>query len=126
MSEGPPVVIWLLLAGGLFALGVFGVRGLLAIRQAVRIASLADLGDPPDWWLTRAFLGACAALPVLMLAGTLGVGAFAAAVVVGALGYLAAPQFLASIRARVEIEVLDESRARLLTVRFRDAVEIEQ
>jgi len=108
MSEGPPLALWFLLASGLFVLGVIGARGLLAIRQAIRVADLVELADPPGWAGTRAFLGACAALPALMLAGPLGLGAFAAAAVVAFVGYATAPQFLASIRARVETEVLDD------------------
>ena len=108
MSDGPPFAVWLLIAGGLFALGVHGVRGLLGIREAIRSAELTALVDPPHWRLTRAFLGAGAALPVLMLASTLGWGAFAAAGVVSVLGFAVAPRFLASIRARVEREVLDD------------------
>lgn len=108
MTAGPPFVAWLIVAAALFALGVHGSRGLLAIRRAVRVAELTELADPPHWRVTRAFLGACAALPVLILAGTLGWGAFAAAGVVAALGYAVAPRFLTSIRERVEREVLDD------------------
>ena len=106
--SGPPFVVWLLLAAGVFALGVHGVRGILDIRTAARTAELTALIDPPHWRLTRAFLGACTALPVLMLMSAMGPGAFAAAAVVAGLGYAVAPQFLASIRARVEREVLDD------------------
>jgi tight adherence protein C len=100
--------VWPLLAGGLFVLGVHGVRGLVAIRHSVRGADLGSLADPPHWRLTRAFLGACAALPVLWLARPLGSGALAAAAAAGALGYAVAPRVLASVRARVEREVLDD------------------
>jgi tight adherence protein C len=100
--------VWFLLAAGVFALGVHGVRGLFAIRLAVRDADLAALADPPQWRYTRAFLGAGAAVPVLMSMSALGLGAFAAASLVAALGYAVAPQFLASVRARVEREVLDD------------------
>jgi len=108
VSDGPPFIFWLLLAAGVFALGVRGVRGLLEMRAAVQTAELAALVDPPHWRLTRAFLGVCAALPALMLMSAMGLGAFAAAAVVAALGYAVAPQFLASIRTRVEREVLDD------------------
>lgn len=108
MNDGPSLPFWVLLSGGLFVLGVHGVRGLLGIRRAVRIADLGELAAPPHWQLTRAFCGACAALPVLMLAGSLGWGVFGAAGAVGALGYAVAPQFLASIRDRVERDVLDD------------------
>jgi tight adherence protein C len=108
MSGGMPAAVWVLMAAALFALGVHGVRGVVAIREAVRAADLGGLADPPHWRVTRAFLGACAALPVLWLARALGSGALAAAAAVGALGYAAAPQFLASARARLEREILDD------------------
>jgi pilus assembly protein TadC len=107
MNGGPPLVVWLVIAAAMFALGVHGARGLLAVRRAIRVAELTELVHPPHWRMTRAFLGAGAALPVLMLVATLGWGAFAAAGIVTALGYAVAPQFLASIRERVEREVLD-------------------
>ena len=100
--------VWLLLAGGLFVLGVNGIRGVLAIGAAIRNADLGEMADPPHWRLTRAFLGACVAFPVLFLTATLGWGALAGAAVVAALGYAVAPQFLASLRARAEREVLDD------------------
>jgi tight adherence protein C len=108
VNEGPPMIVWLLLGAGVFALGVHGVRGLLAIRAAVRVADVTGLREPLHWRATRGFLGVCAALPVLMLTSALGAGAFAAASVVAALGFLMAPQFLVSVRARVEREVLDD------------------
>jgi tight adherence protein C len=108
MTEGLPGPVWLLLAGGLFSLGVHGVRGLLAIRAATRRADLGELADPPHWRISRVFLGACLALPVLFLSAALGWGALAAAGVVAALGYAVAPQFLQSLRARIEREVLDD------------------
>jgi tight adherence protein C len=108
MSEGLPLPVWMLLAAGLFTLGIHGLRGVLAIRAALRSAALGDLADPPHWRATRGFLGACAALPVLFVSSALGWGALAAAAVVGALGYAVAPQFLQSLRARAEGEVLDD------------------
>jgi tight adherence protein C len=108
MNGDPPFFAWLVVAVVLFTLGVQGSRGLLAIQRAIRVAELTELVDPPHWRLTRAFLGACAALPLLLFVGTLGWGAFAAAGVVAALGFSVAPQFLASIRGRVEREVLDD------------------
>jgi tight adherence protein C len=101
-------MVWLLLIAGVFALGVHGVRGLLAMRAAMRVADLAALADPPHWRQTRAFLGTCAALPVLMLMPAMGLGALGAALLAAALGYAVAPQFLASVRARVERELLDD------------------
>jgi tight adherence protein C len=108
VSDGLPLAVWLLLAGGLFALGVHGVRGVVAIRNAFRGANLRELADPPYWRHARAFLGACAALPVMSLSATLQWGALAAALVVAGLGYSVAPQFLQSIRARLERDLLDD------------------
>jgi tight adherence protein C len=109
MSEsGPPWVLFMLVAAGVFALGVHGLRGLLAIRAAMRTANLDELEDPPHWRVTRAFVGACAALPLLLLLPAIGPGAWIAAFVVGGLGYFVAPQFLASLRLSLEHEVLDD------------------
>jgi tight adherence protein C len=108
MSDGLPLTVWLLLAGGLFVLGIRGVRGLEAIRLAVRTCDLVALADPSHWRHARAFLGACAALPVLFLSASLGWGALAAACLVAALGYAVAPHFLESVRARLETALLDD------------------
>ena len=106
-DAGPPWLLLLVVAAGVFALGVHGLRGLLAIRAAVRAANLDELANPPHWRVTRAFAGTCAALPLLLLQPTLGAVAYVAALIVGGLGYLVAPQFLDSVRLRVEREVLD-------------------
>jgi tight adherence protein C len=108
MTPGLPAVVWVLLAGGLFALGVHGLRGALAIRLAVRSSRLVELADPPHWRATRGFLGTCAALPVLLFTGSLGWGALAAALIVAGLGYAVAPSFLQSVRSRLEGDVLDD------------------
>jgi len=106
--DAVPGVFLLLLAGGAFALGIFGLRGLLAIRAALRDAEFDRLTSPPQWRATRAFGGLCAALPVLLLAPVAGGGAAVAALSVAALGYAVAPQFLESARRRVERDVLDD------------------
>jgi tight adherence protein C len=108
MSAGPPAFFWLLLAGGAFALGIHGLRGVLAIREALRDADLRTLTDPSGWRVTRAFCGLCAALPVLLLALDLGYTAVLSALAVGTLGYAVAPRFLESLRHGVEREVLDD------------------
>lgn len=107
MSD-PPLFVWLLLAGGGFVLGMHGLRGVLALRDAVRRADLLGLAAPQRWLITRGFLGMCAALPVLLLLPSLGGGAFLAAIVVGGLGFAVAPQFLGSVRARLEREIVDD------------------
>jgi tight adherence protein C len=107
-EDGPPWLLLLLIAAGVFALGVHGLRGLLAIRAALQTANLIELADPPHWRITRAFIGACAALPLLMLQPTLGAVVYIAAGVAGGLGWLVAPQFLAAARQRLERELLDD------------------
>jgi tight adherence protein C len=101
-------LLFLLMGSGVFALGVHGLRGLLGIRTALHDANLGELADPPHWRTTRAFIGACAALPLLLLQPILGTVAFIAAGVIGGLGYLVAPQFLASARQSLERELLDD------------------
>jgi tight adherence protein C len=104
----PPWMLLMLIAAGVFALGVHGLRGLLAIRAALQTANLVELENPPHWRVTRAFGGACAALPLLLLQPAIGVGAWIVAVVAGGLGYFVAPQLLVSARMRLEREMLDD------------------
>jgi tight adherence protein C len=107
-SAEPPLMLLLILAGSVFVLGVHGLRGLLGIRAAIRNANLDELANPMHWRVTRTFVGACAALPLGFLQSPLGGAACLAALVVAVLGYLVAPQFLASARARIGREVLDD------------------
>ncbi|HTU67068.1 MAG TPA: type II secretion system F family protein [Steroidobacteraceae bacterium] len=107
MSD-PPVIVWLVLAGGVVTLGVLGLRGALALRDSLRGADLRALDDPPNWRVTRAAFGLFASLPVLLTMPGLGGGAFLAAGVAGALGFAVAPLFLASVRDGVEREILDD------------------
>ncbi|MEO8017712.1 MAG: type II secretion system F family protein [Pseudomonadota bacterium] len=101
-----PLVVLLGFTVGVFALSVFGLRGFLDLRDALRFAELARLAAPVHWQATRAWAGACASIPVLIVAAGLGAGAWLAAAAVAALGYWVAPQFLAAARRRVEREVL--------------------
>ncbi|HEY6126119.1 MAG TPA: type II secretion system F family protein [Steroidobacteraceae bacterium] len=103
-----PLPILVALASVLFALSVFGLRGLLGIRHALRCAELNRLDPPEHWQATRAWLGAVAAVPVFFASSGLGGGAWLAALGVAALGFWVAPQFLASARLRVEQELLDD------------------
>jgi tight adherence protein C len=103
----PPFVLFVL-ASVLFGLSVFGLRGLLDIREAMRFAELNRLASPLHWQATRAWLGVVAGVPVFFAASTLGGGAWLAAAAVGALGYGVAPQFLAAARRRAEQELLDD------------------
>ena len=103
-----PLSVLILLASALFGLSVFGLRGLLDIRDALRFAELSRLASPLHWQATRAWLGAAAAAPVLFAAAVLGDGAWLAAAAVGGLGYWVAPQFLAAAQRRAEQELLDD------------------
>ena len=102
---------WFFLAAlglGGFALSVFGVRGVLGIRAALREADLESLSVPALWPVTRAFCGLCVALPVLFAAATLGNAAWLAAFTAGVLGYAVAPRFLDSALQRVRQQLLDD------------------
>src|SRR5688572_4327149 len=107
MSEVPLFVL-LLLAPGAVVLTVLGLRGLLDIREALRGAELTRLSAPLHWPATRAFFGACAALPVCVAAAPLGAAAFGAAAATAALGYAVAPRFLEAQRRRAAQALLDE------------------
>jgi tight adherence protein C len=103
-----PLIILMGAAAGVFALTVFGLRGFLEIRDALRFAEFARLTPPPHWQATRAWVGVGAAIPVFVAASRLGAGAWFAGLAVAALGYAAAPHFLAAARQRAEREVLDD------------------
>jgi tight adherence protein C len=103
-----PAFIWLLAAIGLSWLGVFGLRGLLEIREALRVAEFDRLATPPHWQAARALVGALLALPVVFALRQLGLVGLVVGASVGGLGYCLAPQFLAAARRRAEREVLDE------------------
>lgn len=106
----PEVPLILLVAGatGVFALSVFGLRGLLDIRDALRSAELTRLSAPEHWQATRAWIGAAAGVPMWLAASPLGAAAWLAGAATAALGYWAAPQFLAGVRRRVEDEIGDD------------------
>jgi tight adherence protein C len=103
-----PLFVLVILAGVMFGLSVFGLRGLLDIRDALRFADLNRLAAPAHWQATRAWLGAVAAVPVFYAGASLAGGAWLAAAAVAGLGYWVAPRFLASARQRVEQELLDD------------------
>jgi len=107
MSEAPLFVLVLLVPGAI-VLAVLGLRGLLDIHDALRCAELTRLSAPLHWQVTRAFLGACAALPVYVAAAPLGAAAFGAAAATAALGYAVAPRFLDALRRRAAQVLLDE------------------
>jgi len=98
----------LLVAVITFGLSVFGLRGLLDIRDALRSAELQRLAAPVHWPLTRVWIGLVAAIPVFFSASSLAGAAWLAAAAIAALGYAVAPRFLASARQSVEIEMQDD------------------
>lgn len=107
MPDLPPF-IWLVLAVGLVFLGVHGLRGLLAIREALHDLDLDRLSPPPDWPATRALAGVLAAIPVVWITRALGAGALLSGGMVALLGFWAAPHFLAGARQRLRRQLLDE------------------
>ncbi|HET9473758.1 MAG TPA: type II secretion system F family protein [Steroidobacteraceae bacterium] len=107
MGEAP-VLVMMLLIGGMAVLSVAGLRGLLAIQAALHDADFARLEAPPHWPATRAFGGLCMALPVYFAVSSLGAGAWVATTLVAGLGYAVAPRFVDEIRRRAEQALLDE------------------
>jgi tight adherence protein C len=103
-----PLIVFAAGAVGVFALSVFGLRGLLEIRDALRSAELARLSLPANWQSTRAWIGVAAGIPVLLVASRLGAAAWLAGAATAALGYGAAPQFLTGVRRRAESKLLDD------------------
>jgi tight adherence protein C len=106
--DGPPAIVWLLLGAAAFALAVWGLRGLLDIRAALRAGELERLSSPPRWPVTRAAAGCLPALPVWLVTSSLGPTRWLAAAAVAALGVAVAPRFLEAARARVADELRDE------------------
>jgi tight adherence protein C len=106
--ESLPLPVWILLAAGGFALGVFGLRGWLGIRAAFRDAELDRLDADPNWQVSRAFAGFVAAIPAWVACGALGSGRWFAAMIVAALAFAAVPRFVAAARERVEQEMRDD------------------
>jgi tight adherence protein C len=108
MFSDVPLIVLACGAAGAFALTVFGLRGLLGIRDDLRHADLTRLPAPEQWRVTRAWLGFTAAVPMLLVTSRLGSAAWLAGAVTAAVGYWAAPEFLAAARRRVERELLDD------------------
>jgi pilus assembly protein TadC len=108
MQTEIPLVFLVAGAAGVFVLSVYGLRGLLDIRDALRHAELTGLSAPENWQITRLWVGVVAGLPVLITASRLGAAAWLAGAATAALGFWAAPEFLVAARRRVEREVLDD------------------
>jgi tight adherence protein C len=106
--ESTPLPVWILIASGGFALGVFGLRGWLDIRSSFRDAELVRLDSNANWQAARAFAGFVAAIPVWLACGSLDGGRWLAALAVAGLAFVAAPRFVAAARELVEREMRDE------------------
>src|SRR5690349_14818171 len=103
-----PPILWLALAGAVLVLGVYGLRGLLAIGQALAEAEFERISPPPHWPATRALVGVLAALPVVFAARELGVVSLLAGGGIAALGYWVSPPLLEAARRRLQQQLLDD------------------
>jgi tight adherence protein C len=103
-----PVFAFLSLALAVFAAAIFGLRGMLDIREALRIADFTRLNTLPHWEVTRICSALLCAVPTLFLVPLLGASGFGAALAVAGLGFAVAPHFLAAARQRAAREVLDD------------------
>lgn len=103
-----PLFVLVLLAPGVVALGVLGLRGLLDIHDALHHAELTRLAAPLHWPATRAFFGVCTAMPVYLATASLGTVALGAAAATATLGYAVAPRFRDALRQRAAQALLDE------------------
>lgn len=112
MSE-LPVAIWVLLAAVVLVVGIPGLRGLLEIRDALRLAEFDRLNPPMHWTQARLLAGLLASIPILFALRQWGVAAIGAGVGMAGVIYLAAPLVLTSWRRRVECEILDDLGAHL-------------
>src|SRR5688572_5263321 len=93
-----PVLVYALGAAVLLALGALGSRGLLEMRDALRLAEFERLASLPNWAATRALIGALLALPVMYLLAGQGMLACWAGLAVAAAGFGLAPRLLLAAR----------------------------
>jgi tight adherence protein C len=103
-----PLPLFVLFAAGAFVVALLGLRGVLALRAALRDAEPWRLAAPEHWQFVRALAGLLPALPMLALAPRLGLAALAGAGVAAAAGYTLAPLGLEALRQRARRELLDE------------------
>ncbi len=103
-----PVLVHALGAAVLLALGALGSRGLLEMRDALRLAEFERLASLPNWAATRALIGALLALPVMYLLAGQGMLACWAGLAVAAAGFGLAPRLLLAARRHIEKRILDE------------------
>lgn len=106
--DAVPLPLFVLCAAGAFVVALFGLRGMLALRAAIRDAEPWRLAAPEHWQFVRALAGLLPALPMLALAPRFGPTALAGAAVAAAAGYALAPLGLEAVRQRARRELLDE------------------
>jgi tight adherence protein C len=103
-----PAFVWLSIAVAVVALGVHGLRGLLAIHAALREAEVDRITPPVHWSATRALVGALMALPMLWLTRGLGLVALFLGCAIAAAGYWLSPRLLDLARRRLQQRLLDD------------------
>ena len=108
--SGPPTMVLLATAAGVIALGVFGLRGLLEIREALRLAEFDRLVSPPAWPATRGLIGVLVAIPVItfIVVPSGADVALLAGAIAASIGFWLSPHWLLAARRRVERTILDE------------------
>jgi tight adherence protein C len=105
-----PSLVFVLAAAGVIALGVFGLRGLLEVREALRLAEFDRLTVAVDWAATRGLVGVLAAIPATLLVGVANGPdmALLAGGITIPLGFWLSPHWLRAARRRIEHAILDE------------------
>jgi tight adherence protein C len=106
MSE-LPAATWLMLAIVVLLVGIPGLRGLLEIRDALRLAEFDRLNPPEHWSAARVLAGLLMSIPILYSMRGWGVVALVAGAATAGMVYTIAPAVLAACRRRVECEILD-------------------
>src|SRR5919108_3155132 len=100
-------LVYALAAAVVLALGVVGSRGLIEIRDALRLAEFDRLASVPQWPAARALLGVLLALPPVFVLASRGAVAAWLGLGVAVSGYCLAPRLLLAVRRRVENQILD-------------------
>lgn len=106
--DGIAVVVWMVAAAALVFVGVQGLRGLVAIREALHHLEFERLASPPNWPATRVLVGVAGGLPLMLVTRELGVVAWVSGALIVALGFWTAPRLLDALRRRIEQRMLDE------------------
>jgi tight adherence protein C len=103
-----PTFIWLMAAAGTVGVGIHGLRGLLAIREALHDVELERISPPPHWAATRALTGMFAGMPVAWLARDLGLVSPVLGLAFAGMGFWLTPQLLDAAKRQLQRRLLDE------------------